>query len=938
MIPVQTKVRNKSTDWDLTSSLTGTVKRRPASQESCKSISPTSKIDSHPKFPIDNNVADGNNDNAKNSECKINKQQSIEGTSSERNISSPQEIAQGNCLSHNEGNDGSSINITNSSKKINNPPQKKRSFFDLRHTAESASNKISAISSPSFASKLKLPKNISLSHLSPRRSAASRKLAQLEKQNNLFIRDGQQQQHQQQPPNSTDKIAEVEQKTNKQNSLIFGNNKAKQQQQPINPQNVSIENMEAFNLKQQQQHQLPTPPTSSSSMATKSETVAVVKNKKSSLIPAFLSGGSGSNSTKSNNNNIKIQSTSAAIKKAQSQSQGQGHSSTVSQKLSKTGIKFKELYRDFPSDSKLESKKRHPPPYREPPSLSTIQNKQVPLLPPSNNSNKVNVSEKKIRFTENALRNYEEIDDIVMGEDDDDFIDVENVIKKGNKTNIPEVSNDNGTVAASNNDDISMHMENIEQNEDFDIDGNLMAKPEYSSNVFKNIPVRARKGAVPHMENYCLFDPMDFTNEKDFKKKTFPPPRALMSDVIPSTTTSVTTGTKSRNFQLNIDTEENIEDVIFEDQLVYDISEQDERTMHLVAHHNYYEIDPELLEEDEMAAANACQLIDHNRIEQDLNVKQTVGVGDKKSKIYCNTSSTSSSSNSTSQTSTKSSTSTTSSSSDYPSLFNSVIETTHSSTMESTDENDSNGYGKVKKPMIDTINQINVGTVSNESVITISNTVTCGDNEMTNATGATKKKSPQLDRIIRQTSLTKTSTRALPQQQQNANNSHASNKPSLASKATKSTKTNLPFYNKTLLLDSLKSSHSLPQLQNITVNNRCRQQKLNKTDFNFVIDNTTTIQLRKQYYVRQGRPQSSHSDADSGFLSPVTPPDSHLQTVPINNLNVPTNNGFKEQTTQPAAAKSESTLLNQCDNIQQLIEVSFISVIIIIGIMESLSQ
>lgn len=925
MIPVQTKVRNKSTDWDLTSSLTGTVKRRPASQESCKSISPTSKIDSHLKFSTDN-VADGNNDNAKNIECKINKQQSIEGTSSERNISSPQEIAQGNCLSHNEGNVGSSISITSNSKKINNPPQKKRSFFDLRHTAESASNKISAISSPSFASKLKLPKNISLSHLSPRRSAASRKLAQLEKQNNLFIRDGQ-------PPNTTDKI-EVEQKINKQNSLIFGNNKAKQQQQQqqhqINSQNVSIENMEAFNLKQQQQqqYQLPTPPTSS--MATKSESAAI-KNKKSSLIPAFLSGGSsnGSNSTKSNNNNNKTQSTSAAIKKTQSQ--GQGHSSTVSQKLSKTGIKFKELYRDFPSDSKLESKKRHPPPYREPPPppspLTTIQNKQVPLPPPAN-SNKVNASEKKIRFTENVLRNYEEIDDIVMVEDDDDVFVVENGTKKGNKTNIPEVSIDNGTVAASNNEDISMHMENVEQSEDFDKDGNLMAKPEYSSNVFKNIPVRAKKGAVPHMENYCLFDPMDFTNEKDFKQKSFPPPRALMSELNPSTT-SVTTGTKSRNFQLNIDTEENIEDVIFEDELVYDISEQDERTMHLVAHHNYYEIDPELLEEDEMAAANACQLIDHNRIEQDLNQNQTVRVGDKKSKIYCNTSSTSSSSNSTSQTSTKSSTSTTSSSTDYPSLFNSVIETTHSSTMESTDENDSNGYGKVKKPMLDTTNQINVSTLSNESVITISNTVTCGDSEMTNATGATKKKSPQLDRIIRQTSLTKTSTQATPQHQQSAINGHCSNKPSLVSKTTKSSKINLPFYNKTLQLDSLKSSHSLPQLQNITVNNRCRQQKLNKTDFNFVIDNTTTIQLRKQYYVRQGRPQSSHSDADSGFLSPVTPPDSHQQTVPTNNLNVPT---------QPTAAKSESTLLNQCDNIQQLIEVSFISVIIIIGIRVSLSQ
>ncbi|GAB0099373.1 hypothetical protein DMENIID0001_152290 [Sergentomyia squamirostris] len=36
-----------------------------------------------------------------------------------------------------------------------------------------------------------------------------------------------------------------------------------------------------------------------------------------------------------------------------------------------------------------------------------------------------------------------------------------------------------------------------------------------SRTIFKNLPVRPRKGTVKHMENYCLFDPnVDFINEK----------------------------------------------------------------------------------------------------------------------------------------------------------------------------------------------------------------------------------------------------------------------------------------------------------------------------------------------------------------------------------------------------------------------------------------
>lgn len=65
--------------------------------------------------------------------------------------------------------------------KINTP--KKRSFFDLRRTAESASNKIASIS----------PSRFSLNNLTPRlkrKNVVSNKLSQLEQQSNLFIRDG----------------------------------------------------------------------------------------------------------------------------------------------------------------------------------------------------------------------------------------------------------------------------------------------------------------------------------------------------------------------------------------------------------------------------------------------------------------------------------------------------------------------------------------------------------------------------------------------------------------------------------------------------------------------------------------------------------------------------------------------------------------------------
>lgn len=726
---VKSVTKVTQTDWDLSSSITGTVKRRPTSLESCKSNSPVDKNDANIDFPTEKQ----SNDNAKDrSSCNINK---VNKLNDDNDDLSP-EIEEGNVVKRKK--------VVDEVKKIDSTSLKKK-FESARK---------------SFSSKLKLPN--SLSHLSPSRRSLPNKLSlsQLERQNNLFIRDGQQQQ---QPS------------TSRATAVVHDNNKINK------PGSNSKNNTIILGVMAEENAGSTNPPKS-----------------KKSLIPSFLSTtSSASNLAKSNSNHIKIQSASTSIKKAPN----------VVEKLTKTGNKFRELVRE----KQQTNLNRNPPPYRPPPTPSPPIN--------FNSQNK----QKKNRLIENVARNYEEIDVIVE----------ENVQEiEGNNESISTASTI--TQAIIHNADIS----------DSNID-NMLAKAEYTSNVFKNIPVRPRKGgAVSHMENYCLFDPsVDFCNEKELMKK------ALTQSKIPIE--------MAQKFPFNIENEEEkIEDITFEDQTVYDITEHDER----VAHHNYYEIDPELLEKEEP-----------------INV-------DKKSKMMSSSDSTSTSNSS------ANSSSTTTSSSDYPSLFNSVIETTHSSNVESTDDNDSNGYGKCQAP------KINQQNLSNESIITVQNVVTACD-ALNGAKG--KKKGPQLDRIIQAGPSTSTGV--------------GRNKQYPLTK-TKSSKTNKISSQ----LDSLKQSHSLPQLQNVIVQNKCRQvRNSDKNEINFVIDNTTTIQLRRPRSSRQqGRPLSTTSDdRDSGFLSPATPPDCAQNVI--------------EQGGGSGCNIKDSTMLNQCDNIaiQQLIEVSHIDFI-----------
>ncbi|XP_070506667.1 protein sickie-like isoform X5 [Chironomus tepperi] len=742
------------TDWDLSSSITGTVKRRPSSLESCKSNSPND-IKDNIDFPSEHKK----NENAKDivgSSCNIDK---LDDESYENNDLS-QEIERGNKKKRKE-------------EKIDSPSIKRR----ILKLPESARK--------SFTSKLKLPHSLTLS------SRNKLSLSQLEQKNNLFIRDGQQQQQKQEKGSENGKINKaVEGEMAKNTNLISSvrsNNKNNSIAVVMDHQNAEGNN--------------------SSKMS------------KKSLIPSFLS-----TKTNSNTNHIKIPSTSKA------------HSNIIAEKLTKTGNKFKELCAQ--KDNQNHTKK--PPPYRPPPPI------------PTTNQNKHGSNSKKIRLSENVDRNYEEIDE-----------------NCGNNDNISTTINTQAII----------HAECGEQSNDTEINS-MLAKAEYPSNMFKNIPVRPRKGQISHMENYCLFDPsVDFCNEKDLMKMT-----KIPIEIKPKTESPRHKPT------LNIDVnEEKIEDVIFEDQTLYDITEHDERKSdeNSLAHHNYYEIDPELLEKEEEINVKSLaeELEESRRLEQN-----------RKSKIYSNSLSTSSESTTSTSNSAGNSSSTHTSSSDYPSLFNSVIETTHSSTVESTDENDSNGYGKVK---------CTATADSNESIITVQNAVvTCGDSNGTlqGSTGATKKKSPQLNRIIRPTSRNSSN-----------NNNNISAKQQLTS-----TKTTKSISTKKSHFDPLKQSHSLPHLQNVSVQNKGRQpgNNGNKNELNFVIDNTTstTIQMRRSHNSRQVRPLSTHSDdRDSGFLSPATPPD--CQNI-HNNVIVRHTGQIEDGRT-----KTESTLLNQCDNIQQMIEI-----------------
>lgn len=304
----------------------------------------------------------------------------------------------------------------------------------------------------------------------------------------------------------------------------------------------------------------------------------------------------------------------------------------------------------------------------------------------------------------------------------------------------------------------------------------ILAKPEFSSSVFKNIPVRPRKG-IPHLENYCLFDPStDFVNEKEKKKNE------INDDDV-----------------LEVDEAELIEEIIYEDQEVLGLSSADDCDMN-----------------------NYCGRID---------------------------------------TTSNEATSSSSSQSNMENVIDSVIELTNTDVVE-----DNEDIKEIAEP------------VASQSIT--NDKPPPNQSHRYSGGGVTHKKlSSQSDRLYRHSSLPKSTSTKLIRHKYDESFQHQSNKFCENVVTENQIEVNLsPSKSSTseAMLkeqkDTLKQSVSSPQLQNVSY--KCTNKALPLIESNYVLFYPAPVHSRNQYKIKPPRPISTHSDADSGFLSPATPDES----------------------------------------------------------------
>uniref|UniRef100_A0A182P2R2 Uncharacterized protein n=1 Tax=Anopheles epiroticus TaxID=199890 RepID=A0A182P2R2_9DIPT len=505
----------------------------------------------------------------------------------------------------------------------------------------------------------------------------------------------------------------------------------------------------------------------------------------------------------------------------------------------------------------------------------------------------------------------------------------------------------------------------------------ILAKPEFSSSLFKNLPVRQKKGTVPHLENYCLFDPsVDFFNEKEHKMRAIP-------EVV-----------------------ELADQVLYQDHLIYDaVVDRDSD--------NYFTIEPESLE---IEVKNRMSL---EKVEEKID------------EIFNKTRTASSSSTS----------STSGSSPDYPSMFNSVIETPSSnleSTDESDygfrnrlmenlkvlvpksisgsipDENaeveeipdedaedagaaaaasvakdlkesptsSSVYYGVVLKasPITSRLERVHQqqsvslpnspliqhrlqqqqqamkqhrkcdeSSSSSSSSATASppiapsegaagatllrqNTFTCSGSTVTlvgesvTSVLCSTAQTPGTPKAINTTTVPSSTSSTIEQDKLSVQK--VTKMKSVASGTNGGKVANfLPLLRSTFALDPLKSSFSLPQLptggvvnggaSRVSATGAISKVQSANPPRNGSLDATPLFnRLRKRE-----RPLSNHSDADSGFLSPATPPDSNGASI-LAACDEVMDQEAAAQAGSGAQSTSDAVVLEQCDSIQELIQMA----------------
>lgn len=358
----------------------------------------------------------------------------------------------------------------------------------------------------------------------------------------------------------------------------------------------------------------------------------------------------------------------------------------------------------------------------------------------------------------------------------------------------------------------------------------ILARPKFTSNVFANIPIRPRKG-IPHLENYCLFDPSkDFVNEKELRKQPS------------SDEPNISAATGRPQDSCDLDDDELVEEIIYEDQLAFGNDENEAIT--------YF---PKIDEAECEASTSSGSQVDS--MDSDL-------------------------------------------------MMSSVIETS-SPNMESTDDNETNNKPKPLQTKI-------TKSISGSLTINEQKASATGASNSSTIFGGTLKKHARIDKLIRYSSLPSDSSikrvghepstvcddsSTLNDFSQNVENENEVNfSPSLSIKDVP-----LKQQQKDTLL---KQSVSSPQLQQISfiIANGNKNVPSSLMESNYVLFHPAPVHSRIPYRIRQPRPLSTHSDADSGFLSPVVTPDG------------------------PADGKFNPALLvlQQCDSIQGYIEVSFV--------------
>ncbi|XP_004520480.1 uncharacterized protein LOC101463157 [Ceratitis capitata] len=350
---------------------------------------------------------------------------------------------------------------------------------------------------------------------------------------------------------------------------------------------------------------------------------------------------------------------------------------------------------------------------------------------------------------------------------------------------------------------------------------------DYSEKL-KNLPVRQRKTHVSHMDNYCLFDPVDFINEKAMRQRAH---EQLGRMFEPAATHGLRDPLFSSRQNLNFSEEEIVPEVIYNEELP---GEEDSTLMIEVTygeacggaasnasnfdHHNYFVIDPDDFEEEpigdigipnpftneqlvhanlEALAVECVARVDEPILHESASLEQLLEVLDA-----------------------------------APSMSNS---------QESKDTNTTTSR-----------------TTTTSTALVESSTST---NSTSSSTSATSSQTTLQRTKKRLTFLNLSPFRSL------------SSKNSTAAGNTGGTNTEKRGKRQQRAISELVSSEHMLHLQNMLLDGKANlRARTVPIESNYVLFNPGPVPSRNvPYKIRKPRPLSSCSDADSGFLSPCSP-------------------------------------------------------------------